>query len=104
MVEDTLELRQELARAWHAVLAGAVERGCPPQAVVETMAAVAHERFAELFSPQAAASYLQLLAEQLRAVDQDETVSLVRGSAPAPDRPAEETPTIDQWIADEPLL
>lgn len=43
------------------------------------MALVAHERFSDLFGPQAAASYLQLLAEQLRAVDQSEAVSLVRG-------------------------
>ena len=78
-VEDTMELRDELSRAWRGVLTGAVERGYPAGAVIETMASVAHERFSALFGPQAAASYLQLLAEQLRAADQTETDTLVRG-------------------------
>lgn len=98
-MDDTLQLREELGRAWRRVLTGAVERGFPAQAVVETMAQVAHERFSDLFGPQAAASYLQLLAEQLRAVDQSEAVSLVRG-APEPPSGSATDPERDNTFYD----
>ncbi|MFD0938479.1 hypothetical protein [Methylobacterium trifolii] len=90
-MDDTLELRQQLARAWHSVLDAAVERGTPTQAVIETMAAVAHERFAESFGPAAAASYLSLLAEQLRDAERSQTDFLVRGDD-APTRPPPPAP------------
>ncbi|WP_407520895.1 hypothetical protein [Methylobacterium oryzisoli] len=98
-LDDTLELREQLAQAWRAVLDAAVERGSPPQAVVETMASVAHERFAALFGASAAASYLQLLAEQLRDVDHDEATVLVRGDeAPAAAAEMEEPALDPAWI------
>ncbi|MFE1602238.1 hypothetical protein [Methylobacterium sp. ID0610] len=102
-IEDTLELREQLASAWRAVLDNAVERGSPPQAVVETMASVAHERFAELFGASAAASYLQLLSEQLRNIDHDEAAFLVRGEEAG--APATEEPLIDPvWINGQELI
>ena len=79
-MDDTLDLREQLSAAWRGVFDGAVERGYPTQAVVETMALIVHERFAELFGAPAAASYLQLLAEQLRAGDHHTAVSLIQGS------------------------
>lgn len=78
-MDDTLELREQLCQAWRRVLDAAVGNGAPPQAVIETMASVAHQCFAEAFGPAAAASYLQLLAEQLRDVERSETDQLVRG-------------------------
>ncbi|KTS20014.1 hypothetical protein NS228_23290 [Methylobacterium indicum] len=84
LVDDTFELRERLSRAWRAVFDNAVEAGTPPEAVVETMAAVAHARFAELFGTSAAASYLALLAEQMRDVDHDEAETLIRGEVPGP--------------------
>jgi hypothetical protein len=104
VLEDTSDLRQELAHAWNAVITGAIDRGCPSQAVIESMAAVAHERFADLFGPLAAASYLQLLAEQLRNVDQDATVSLVRGASAESQELAQDESTLTEWAMDEPLL
>lgn len=95
-VDDTLELRDQLTRAWHSVLDAAVERGTPPQAVIETMAAVAHDRFAESFGPAAAASYLQLLAEQLRDAERTETDRLVRGE----DEPPAARPTAAESMID----
>ncbi|GJD50417.1 hypothetical protein OPKNFCMD_3156 [Methylobacterium crusticola] len=98
-MEDTLELRERLTRAWRAVLDNAVDGGSPPDAVVETMAAVAHARFAELFGAPAAASYLALLAEQMREVDHDEAASLIRGEAPPAAPETEAEPLIDPaWI------
>ena len=80
MRDDTLELREELLEAWQAVMRGAVERGYPQQAVLETMASCAHQQFSMVFGASAAASYLQLLAAELRGAAHDATVSLVRGS------------------------
>lgn len=98
-LDDTLQLREQLAQAWRAVLDAAVERGTPPQAVVETMASVAHERFAALFGPSAAASYLQLLAEQLRDVDHEAAAVLVRGDE-EPAAPAEVEVEVDDQALD----
>ena len=83
-MDDTHELREQLTRAWRQVLDAAVANGAPPQAVIETMASVAHESFANTFGPSAAASYLQLLSEQLRDIERSETDFLVRGEDPAP--------------------
>jgi hypothetical protein len=80
-LDDTPEIREQLSRAWRSTLDAAVANGAPPQAVVETMVTVAHECFAEAFGATAAASYLQLLAEQLRAGERCETDELVRGQA-----------------------
>ncbi|KMO29627.1 hypothetical protein VP06_24145 [Methylobacterium aquaticum] len=77
----------------------AVEAGSPPEAVVETMTAVAHARFAELFGTAAAASYLALLAEQMREVDHGEAESLIHGEAPEPPPFDEATAAMDPaWI------
>lgn len=86
-VNDTVEFREQLASAWRTTLDAAIERGAPPQVAIETMAAVAHTRFAESFGPLAAANYLQLLAEQLRDVDREETTTLIRGEQPEPHIP-----------------
>lgn len=79
-MDDTLELRDQLSRAWRQVLDAAVANGAPPQAVIETMASVAHESFANAFGAAAAASYLQLLSEQLRDLERSETDRLVLGN------------------------
>ncbi|ACA20468.1 hypothetical protein M446_6200 [Methylobacterium sp. 4-46] len=97
LLEDTLELREQLAQAWRAVFDGAIARGSPPEAVVETMASVAHARFAELFGASAAATYLQLLSEQLRDIDRGETERLVNGEAPEPQAPAPEAGLDGDW-------
>ena len=102
MLEDTLDLRKQLYAAWRSVLDGALYRGCPPGALIETMASTAHERFSELFGPQAAASYLQLLAEQLREGDRQKTVSLVRGEDPHPTPVPDEALFDPSWIIEEP--
>lgn len=103
-MDDTFELRERLSRAWRAVFDNAVEAGSPPDAVVETMTAVAHARFAELFGTAAAASYLALLAEQMRDVDHDEAETLIRGEAPGPAPFEEEVATMDPtWIERDPL-
>lgn len=83
-MDDTLQLREQLAYAWRETLDRVIERGAPAQVVIETMAAVAHNRFAESFGPAAAANYLQLLAEQLRDIDRKETETLIEGEAPPP--------------------
>ncbi len=82
----------------------AVEAGSPPEAVVETMTAVAHARFAELFGTAAAASYLALLAEQMRDIDHDEAETLIRGEAPAPPPSFDDAVTAmdPAWIAGDP--
>ncbi|AWB24363.1 hypothetical protein DA075_28705 [Methylobacterium currus] len=103
-VDDTFELRERLSRAWRAVFDNAVEAGSPPDAVVETMTAVAHARFAELFGTAAAASYLALLAEQMRDVDHDEAETLIRGEAPGPASFDDVVATMDPaWIERDPL-
>ena len=79
-MDDTLELRDQLSRAWRQVLDAAVANGAPPQAVIETMASVAHESFANAFGAAAAESYLQLLSEQLRDLERSETDRLVLGN------------------------
>ncbi|MGU3539292.1 hypothetical protein [Methylobacterium sp. A54F] len=105
-MDDTLELREQLARAWRTTLEAAIDRGTPPQAVIETMAAVAHARFAESFGPAAAASYLQLLAEQLRDIERQETRDLVRGDEA--EAPPQATPfefALDpNWLVRDDLL
>ncbi|WP_245238990.1 hypothetical protein [Methylobacterium platani] len=105
-LDDTFDLRERLSRAWRAVFDNAVEAGSPPAAVVETMTAVAHARFAELFGTSAAASYLALLAEQMRDVDHGEAETLIRGEppGPAPFEAAEEIAAMDPaWIDRDPL-
>ena len=79
-MDDTPEIRDQLSRAWRSTLDAAVSNGAPPQAVIETMVEVAHHCFAEAFGATAAASYLQLLAEQLRAGERCETDERVRGA------------------------
>ncbi len=107
-MDDTFDLRERLSRAWRAVFDNAVEAGSPPEAVVETMTAVAHARFAELFGTAAAASYLALLAEQMREVDHDEAESLIRGEPPRPppfdgSAPVEDVAAMDPaWIDRDP--
>jgi hypothetical protein len=102
-VDDTFELRERLSRAWRAVFDNAVAAGSPPDAVVETMTAVAHARFAELFGTAAAASYLALLAEQMRDVDHGEAEILIRGEAPGPAPFDEAMPAMDPvWIERDP--
>ncbi|MBE7204287.1 MAG: hypothetical protein INR70_41740 [Parafilimonas terrae] len=107
-LDDTFALRERLSRAWRAVFDNAVEAGSPPAAVVETMTAVAHARFAELFGTSAAASYLALLAEQMRDVDQGEAETLIRGAATAAGPldgaiVAEDVPAMDPaWIDRDP--
>lgn len=105
-MDDTLELRDQLVRAWHSVLDAAVERGTPLQAVIETMATVAHERFSDSFGAAAAANYLQLLAEQLRDIDRSETDRLVCGDdAPKTRGPIEIEPIIDPaWMTRDELF
>jgi hypothetical protein len=104
-IEDTLALREQLSQAWRAVLDAAIDRGSPPQAVIETMVTVAHERFADLFGASAAATYLQLLAEQLRDVDHAEAEILVRGETSTAPAVEDEEPLIDPaWIDGEQLL
>ncbi|MGE7413508.1 hypothetical protein [Methylobacterium tarhaniae] len=102
-LDDTFELRERLSRAWRAVFDNAVGAGGPPEAVVETMTAVAHARFAELFGTAAAASYLALLAEQMRDVDHDEAETLIRGEASAPPPFDEDMSAMDpSWIERDP--
>ncbi|MGX7703702.1 hypothetical protein [Methylobacterium sp. Gmos1] len=102
-MDDTFDLRERLSRAWRAVFDNAVEAGSPPEAVVETMTAVAHARFAELFGTAAAASYLALLAEQMRDVDHDEAETLIRGEAPGPAPFDEDMTAMDPaWIERDP--
>ncbi len=102
-MDDTFDLRERLSRAWRAVFDNAVEAGSPPEAVVETMTAVAHARFAELFGTAAAASYLALLAEQMREVDHDEAESLIRGEPPQPPPFDEPVMAMDPaWIERDP--
>ncbi|MGV7030615.1 hypothetical protein [Methylobacterium symbioticum] len=106
-MDDTLELRDQLARAWRQVLDAAVENGAPPQAVIETMASVAHETFATVFGAAAAASYLQLLAEQLRDLERSETDRLVRGEdgpEPASDPVEADTPIDPAWLTQDTLF
>ena len=81
-MDDTSQVREDLTRSWRAVIDFAIERGSPPNAVVETMAAVAHERFADLFGNGAAANYLRLLAEQIQQADREATTALVTGQEP----------------------
>ncbi|MGY2053138.1 hypothetical protein [Methylobacterium sp. JK268] len=103
-IDDTQELRAQLGQAWRAVLDAAIARGSPPQAVLETMAWVAHERFADLFGASAAATYLQLLSEELRERDRGEVERLVRGEEPAP-APAAPEPLLDPaWLDGSDLL
>lgn len=103
-LEDTLELRERLALAWRSTLDGVIERGAPEQAAVETMVEVAHARFAESFGPAAAANYLQLLAEQLRDVDRNETAQLMQGETPAPTAPTDAVaPPQAAWVARDAL-
>ncbi len=78
-MDDTHELREQLARAWRTTLDVAIDQGIPLRAVIETMVTVAHARFAETFGPAAAANYLQLLAEQLRDIEQSDTERLIKG-------------------------
>lgn len=78
-MDDTHALREQLARAWRITLETAIEQGMPERAVVETMAAVAQARLVASFGPAAAASYLQLMAEEMREIDQNETAMLVCG-------------------------
>ncbi|MEH3144333.1 MAG: hypothetical protein PGN34_03060 [Methylobacterium frigidaeris] len=105
-MDDTLELREQLSRAWRAVLAGVIDKGSPPQAVLETMVTVAHEEFAALFGPSAAATYLQLLAEALRDAELAEAAGLVSGedAEPAMDPEAADLLIGEEWIAEKDLL
>ena len=82
-MDDTHQLREQLVRAWRAVLDRVVDGGAPAQAAIETMATVAHDRFADSFGSAAAANYLQLLAEQLREIDRKETETLIEGEGSA---------------------
>ncbi|WP_244612397.1 hypothetical protein [Methylobacterium haplocladii] len=81
-MDDTHQLREQLSRAWQTTLDAAIAQGMPTLAVIETMSAVAHARFADSFGPAAAANYLQLLAEQLRDIEQNETGNLISGEQP----------------------
>ncbi len=108
-MDDTPELREQLSHAWRSTLDAAVANGAPPQAVIETMVEVAHACFAEAFGATAAASYLQLLAEQLRAGERCETDELVRGQPEErPTRsfmPAEAEALIDpDWLTRKDLF
>lgn len=108
-MDDTPELREQLSHAWRSTLDAAVANGAPPQAVIETMVEVAHACFAEAFGATAAASYLQLLAEQLRAGERSETDELVRGQPEErPTRsfmPAEAEALIDpDWLTRKDLF
>ncbi|WP_245442910.1 hypothetical protein [Methylobacterium terrae] len=62
-----------------------------------------------MFGTSAAASYLALLAEQMRDVDHDEAETLIRGEAPGPapfdgGAAAEDVAAMDPaWIDRDPL-
>ncbi|WP_298958064.1 hypothetical protein [uncultured Methylobacterium sp.] len=106
-MDDTLELREQLSLAWRAVLDGVIDKGSPPQAVLETMVTVAHEEFAARFGPSAAATYLQLLSEALRNVGSAEAADLVGGEKTEPaDAEAEAADLLigETWIEQEDLL
>ncbi|GJE57608.1 MULTISPECIES: hypothetical protein [Methylobacterium] len=79
VMDDTRELRERLTRAWQTTLEVAIEQGMPARAVIETMVTVAHERYSDCFGLAAAANYLQLLAEQLRDIEKNDTESLISG-------------------------